>query len=177
MQAGLLACALLAVPTRPAFALRAHHCLPPAPTRRADVVYSAMRKLALQRQQDSVDAAAAEAPAVDAAEVVDGEEAEGATGERGCQRRGAWHRRGGWHPARVPCLLGAHLAPLPGLPAELIVVKIPTDFTIPESCSELVEQVGWLGRVARRAGLRMRASPTHGAANRSSSGRAPIALA
>ncbi len=44
----------------------------------ADVVYSAMRKLALQRQQDSADAAAA-SPTLDG-EVVEGDEAEGATG-------------------------------------------------------------------------------------------------
>lgn len=43
-----------------------------------DVVYSAMRKLALQQQQESARAAAA-APVAEA-EVVDGEEAEGATG-------------------------------------------------------------------------------------------------
>lgn len=46
----------------------------------ADVVYAAMRKLALQRQQDSAEAPEAPTPALDA-EVVDGEEAEGATGK------------------------------------------------------------------------------------------------
>ena len=46
----------------------------------ADVVYAAMRKLALQRQQDSAEAPEVPTPALEA-EVVDGEEAEGATGE------------------------------------------------------------------------------------------------
>ncbi|KAL4433586.1 hypothetical protein ABPG75_000027 [Micractinium tetrahymenae] len=68
---------------------------------KTDVVYSAMRKLALQQQQESATAAMA-APVADV-EVVDGEEAEGAT--------------------------------------ELIVVKIPHDFSIPESCAELVDQL------------------------------------
>lgn len=55
---------------------------------KTDVVYGAMRKLALQQQQDSADAAAAAAaasPALDA-EIVDGDEAEGATGKRGTRR-------------------------------------------------------------------------------------------
>ncbi|KAI7845552.1 hypothetical protein COHA_000843 [Chlorella ohadii] len=69
---------------------------------KTDVVYAAMRKLALQRQQDSAEAPEAPTPALDA-EVVDGEEAEGAT--------------------------------------ELIVVKIPHDFNIPDSCADLVEQL------------------------------------
>ncbi len=50
----------------------------PYPTT-ADVVYSAMRKLALQQQEESAHAAAAAAPVAEA-EVMDGEDAEGATG-------------------------------------------------------------------------------------------------
>ncbi|PSC74602.1 Eukaryotic translation initiation factor 3 subunit C [Micractinium conductrix] len=68
---------------------------------KTDVVYSAMRKLALQQAQESAQAQEP-APAAEA-EVMDGEEVEGAT--------------------------------------ELIVVKIPADFTLPESCAELVEQL------------------------------------
>lgn len=62
----------------------------------ADVVYAAMRKLALQRQQDSAEAPEGPTPALDA-EVVDGEEAEGATGEQE-----------GWrmiHKSEPPCRL------------------------------------------------------------------------
>ncbi|KAL4854001.1 Eukaryotic translation initiation factor 3 subunit C [Chlorella vulgaris] len=70
---------------------------------KTDVVYSAMRNLALQRQKDSAGAAPAPNAGSDGDFKVDGEEVEGATG--------------------------------------LIIVAIPSEFSLPESCAQLVDQL------------------------------------
>ena len=123
---------------------------------KTDVVYTAMRKLALQRQAESA-AAEAAAPAdgpLDG-ELMDGEEAEGATGMQmwragRCLAAACWNNDWVCSDKCLSHLLalldsnthrGCHCRSCARISAELIVVKLPADFTIPESCAELVDLV------------------------------------
>lgn len=73
-----------------------------------------------------------------------------------CSSSEAWRRgpSGRLARLRVPCraMPANQLRPSSSSPsAELIVVKIPNDFSLPESCADLVEQVcGAVGGNRRR---------------------------